>query len=538
VIEMPSFRCRVLLLALVLSACDENPWQPPDSVLDDDASAATASDGGDTQSDAGAARDAGDAAPPLADAGMDASPDAGDGMELDAGPSACPPAEERSIVDIAAGRLPDELTHFTCDKTYVLNGIVFVHSAHPGAPQVLTIEPGTIIRGESSPRGFLVITRNGRIEASGTRRDPIVFTSARPEGSRAREDWGGITLLGRATAGGTRRAEGFPALLDGESIDEYLAYGPLPVGDAGSSEPDDAHDCGTLRYVRVEFASFNAGGAMGNESNAIQIYACGWGTTIDYVQSHLSGDDGLEVFGGTVDLSHVLITGPSDDGFDWDDGWRGRAQFVVVQQHPDQADLGFEAGGSSEAPALVPDPRLFNFTLIGTSGAGAGKVGGRLRGASRGVLRNFVFMGFSAGAIDIGGAAAGNHFRSGLLSIKNSIFFRAGASTTFPLGADDTADDVDAHPGVTDNIDEAVELTLPETRNREADPQLAAPFDYLAPSFVPAADAPAGTEAATEPSEADGDTRPDFFDSRAEFVGAFEPGGEDWMRGWAAFPAQ
>jgi hypothetical protein len=533
------FRVLVVVFALDLSACEDEADQRPDTVIEQDASAVTAPDAGGTQHDAGLQRDAGmgrDAG--ASDAGSDAAVrDAGETSELDAGLSACPPLYERAVVDIAAGRLPEELTHFSCDKTYVLNGIVFVYADDPEAPQVLTIDPGTVIQGQDSPRGFLVVTRNGRIEAEGTARDPIVFTSARPEGSRARDDWGGITLLGRATAGGTRRTEGFPASVDGASIDSYLAYGPLPDGDAGSAEPDDAHDCGTLRYVRVEFASFNAGGAMGNESNALQIYACGFGTTIDHVQSHLSGDDGIEIFGGAVDLRHVLITGASDDGLDWDDGWRGRAQFVVVQQHPDLADLGFEAGGSSDTPALAPDPRLFNVTLIGTGGAGTGKVGGRLRGASRGVLRNFVIMGFTAGALDIGGAATGRNFRDGLLSVESSVFFRGGASTSFPLGADDTADDVDPHPGVTDNIDEAVELTQAGTQNRELDPQLAAPFDHATPSFVPAAGAPLGAAAAAEPSEAPGDDRPPFFDRSAEYVGAFEPGGDDWTRGWSAFPA-
>jgi hypothetical protein len=529
---------RILVLVLLaLSACEEQDGVP-DRGREQDGSAATAGDAG-TLVDASMP----DAALPSGpEAGVDAAAgDAAAEEDSDAGPSACPPLAERSIVDVPAGPLPDALTHFTCDRTYVLNGIVFVHSSDPVAPQVLTIDPGTVIRGQTAAgaRGFLVVTRTGRLVADGTPRDPIVFTSANPVGSRARDDWGGITLLGRATAGGTRRAEGFPASVGGESIDQYLAYGPAATADdAGAAVPDDTHDCGTLRYVRIEFASYNAGGGMGNESNALQIYACGWGTTIDYLQSHLSGDDGVEVFGGAVDLRHLLITGASDDGLDWDDGWRGRAQFVVVQQHPDAADLGFEAGGSSDTPTLAPEPRLFNFTLVGTNGAGAGKVGGRLRGASRGVLRNFVIAGFSAGSLDIGGAAAGQNLRSGQLSVKHGVFFRGGTSTTFPLGADDTADDVDPHPGVTDNIDEAVELTAPGLHNREVDPQLAAPFDYLAPRFVPRAGAPLGAAFATEPSEADGDERPPFFDASAEYVGAFEPGGGDWTRGWSAFPAQ
>ncbi|MFT3922967.1 MAG: hypothetical protein QM778_10565 [Myxococcales bacterium] len=500
--------------------------------------------------------------------------------------STCPPLAQRTLVDIKAGVLSEDRTRWTCDHIYVLNGIVFVASGDLGSPQVLTIEPGTVVRGQvtASARGFLVVTRTGRIEAEGTRVDPIVFTSANPVGSRARDDWGGITLLGAASTGGTRRVEGFPATVGGHNIDDQLAYGPpeeeepdAGAGDAGTPRTDggrhtasdaghqdagndagqdsgasteaetgqrtplalqggaaipgagaDGHDCGTLRYVRVEFASFNAGGGMGNESNGIQLYACGYRTVIDHVQVHLSGDDGVEVFGGSVDFSHLLITGASDDSFDWDDGWRGRAQFLIAQQYPDAADLGFEAGGTSDTPLRDPDPRIFNATWIGTNNGIGGKVGGRLRGGSRGYLRNQIFMAFNAGAIDIGGSTAAAHLREGTLSLRNSVFWMADTAILFPSGAEDTADD---------GLDEMESLSAGPTLNRITDdPRLIAPYNYTAPNFVPAPDAALGALYAEQPSEAFGDTRPPFFDLEADFVGAIEPGGEDWTRGWTAFP--
>ncbi|MEZ4253865.1 MAG: hypothetical protein R3B99_37140, partial [Polyangiales bacterium] len=461
------------------------------------------------------------------DGGVDAETDAGSDAGADAGTSRCPAIGARTRIEVPEGVLDPAgaagLT-WTCDNLYVLEGIVVVYSANPATPQVLAIEPGTVVQGNSDEgtRGFLVVSRNGRLIADGDADEPIVFTSERPVGDRARDDWGGITMLGRAFAGASRRTEGFPVSTTTlGALDPYLAYGPLE-----GAEADDAWSCGTLRYVRVEFASFNAGGAMGNESNALQLYSCGRGTTIDYVQSHLSGDDGIEVFGGTVDFRHVVITGASDDLFDWDDGWRGRAQFLVGQQHDDVADFGIEAGGSSETPPVAPDPRLFNVTLVGANGA-AGKIGARFRGASRGYLRNFVFLGFTAGFVDIGGAtAAGNLLATPpTFSLRHSVFGQGSAPVAWPTGGDDASDG--------DLIEQDV-LTSGESANRVIDPQLEAPFDLVAPNWMPRAGAPLDASFAEAPSEREGE--PAFFDTTATFVGAFEPGGTDWTTGWTAYP--
>src|SRR5437588_594351 len=79
---------------------------------------------------------------------------------------------------------------------------------------------------------------------------------------------------------------------------------------------DDTYDCGTLKYVRVEFAGRPL--SANNELNGITLNACGSATTIDFVQVHRGVDDGIELFGGTVNLKHLVITGSDDDGLDWD----------------------------------------------------------------------------------------------------------------------------------------------------------------------------------------------------------------------------
>src|SRR5690606_30410337 len=131
---------------------------------------------------------------------------------------------------------------WTADQTYLLKDHIFVKNG------VLTIEPGTTILGAAA--SSLVITSSAAIDARGKADAPIVFTSAVPAGGRAPGDWGGVVLLGLApinVAGGVENIEGFPA---GTTSTEY-------------GGTDDAHDCGTMNYVRIEFAGFEL--AVDNE---------------------------------------------------------------------------------------------------------------------------------------------------------------------------------------------------------------------------------------------------------------------------------
>src|SRR5690606_23935877 len=133
----------------------------------------------------------------------------------------------------------DEDTTWTCDNVYVLEGDVFTYVVDDA---VLTIEAGVEVWGE--PKTALVITNGSQIQAMGTADAPIVMTSAGLPGERGTGDWGGLVLLGDApiNGGDTAEVEGInPADSDG-------------LGTYGGD--DDDHNCGTLQYVRVEFAGF------------------------------------------------------------------------------------------------------------------------------------------------------------------------------------------------------------------------------------------------------------------------------------------
>jgi hypothetical protein len=397
-------------------------------------------------------------------------------------------------------------TTWTRSTVYTLKTLIYVTS---GA--TLTIEPGTIIRGDRT--AALVVTRDGRLVAQGTATEPIVFTSSTPAGQRGgpQGDWGGLVLNGRAAinvTGGENNAEG----LADEPRNKY----------GGGATPDDTHDCGTLKYVRVEFA----GRALtaDNELNGITFNACGSKTTVDFVQVHLGVDDGVELFGGSVNLKHVVITGSDDDGLDWDQGWTGKAQFVVAQQVSGRGNHGIEADSNRTNNDLLPrsSPTLFNVTLIGrspdTTPSEGPSRGLMLRQGTAGTLANLIVMNFTSNAMTVDQASTASQWTMGALKVTNSLFFNnPSAGWTAAAGS------------MPDNgFDEAMALSAMSLANRQVDPQLTAAMNETAPSFKPLMDSPALTGGATPP--ADG-----FFDTSATFIGAV--GAVDWTAGWTAYPA-
>ncbi|OTJ69664.1 hypothetical protein CAZ01_33630 [Pseudomonas aeruginosa] len=97
----------------------------------------------------------------------------------------------------------------------------------------------------------------------------------------------------------------------------------------------------------------------------------GSGTQLDHIQSHNSADDGIEVFGGTANLKYVAITGADDDGYDYDNGYRGFVQFMVVAQKPggatsDSFTLEVDSNNNDD---LLPRTNavISNFTFIHTA---------------------------------------------------------------------------------------------------------------------------------------------------------------------------
>ncbi|MCA9691194.1 MAG: hypothetical protein KC636_16440 [Myxococcales bacterium] len=412
--------------------------------------------------------------------------------------------ESGPVVSVSANVSSD--TVWRAEKTYVLKDIIYVL---PGAR--LTVEAGTTILGDQE--SALVVAPGGRLEALGTSERPVVFTSSKPEGMRAAGDWGGVSLLGYA------RVNTPSPLLEGLADAEFARFG-------GN---DDDHNCGVIQYTRIEFA----GRALEKDAelNGLTLAGCGSKTVIDYVQVHRGLDDGLELFGGTVDLRHVVITASADDGLDWQLGWTGSAQFVAIEQR-EGGDAGIEADNFEDDHDAAPrsSPRLYNVTILGVAGGQRGAV---LRRGTGGVLSNLLIVGESTEAIDIRDAATVAALSSGGLAVRNSMFFGNG-----PGGAHHFPTLEDEPPGSEDDdddgFDEAMFLVDPALANSvDLDPQLASVANATAPGWVPSASAAVRANADRPPAEHDGAT----FDDTADYVGAFNPDAANlWTSGWTAYP--
>ena len=367
-------------------------------------------------------------------------------------------------------------------KAYRLSGVVYVRNN-----AVLTINPGTFIIGQpgSQPPSVLVVTRNGRIEARGTRSRPIVMTSSLPVGQRRRGDWGGLILLGSAR--GNMPAE--RAFIEG-----------LPQGDDTrfGGENDD-HNCGTLRYVRVEFAGAEL--APNNEVNGITWGGCGRGTTTEYVQSSYGFDDAFEWFGGANDARYLVALHAGDDNIDTQLGYRGRIQNVVILQNAERGNRAIEADNSEFNFAATPEGKssMWNFTMIGSGLAGldeANSPGIFLRRGAQGTYNNMIVANFASLGIELnttatvpgGGTdptltnltASGNTVINGLLLWNNGRGSTPPAANTVdaqvhsalrPYGADATHNWLTADP-----MFRRLDLSDPDLRPMAGSPALRAGF--------------------------------------------------------------
>jgi hypothetical protein len=184
-------------------------------------------------------------------------------------------------------------------NVYLLSGTVRVINN-----AILTIEPGTLIRGESKTTGALMITKGSQIIANGSENNPIVFTSDKSPSNRKAGDWGGLILLGNAPLNtfGNKGDFGF------DKDVKFNSYGGI--------NPNDSS--GILKYVRVEFGGKKD--PTGYSSNSISLAGVGKKTVIENIMVTDSFDDSFQIYGGNLTLDHVVSLRSGDDDFDFIQG--------------------------------------------------------------------------------------------------------------------------------------------------------------------------------------------------------------------------
>ncbi len=236
-------------------------------------------------------------------------------------------------------------------ETWTANNAYLVGVLDVGAGAMLTIEPGTFVLGDNASQGRLAVLQDAMIMAQGTELRPIVMTSEFPRAQRQKGDWGGVAMNGR---GPCNQAQ--PPLGEGET-------GPF----CGNNPNDNS---GVLSYVRIEYAGIRF--TDDNELNGLAAQGLGAGTTLDHIQVTEGLDDGVEFFGGNVDINYLLVLNAEDDSLDWTFGWTGNGMMICLVQNWGEADKIIEGDNFEDDPTATPRARPTLTNFVGVSNATQG----------------------------------------------------------------------------------------------------------------------------------------------------------------------
>lgn len=356
----------------------------------------------------------------------------------------------------------------------------------------LTIEAGTQIKAQSGTFANIIITRGSKIMAEGTAQAPIIFSSE-DDNYDGSGEWGGLIIHGYAQHNNmtcnTVPADGCNVDAEGES------------GFAGGT--NNADSSGVLRYVIVAEGGYAF--APGNEINGISFVGVGSGTVVDYIQVHNNKDDAVEMYGGTVNMKHLVLTNNLDDTIDWDEGYQGNIQYAIVNQSGANTDgnaIEADTDGNTTSP-MLSKPTLANFTfLVNTTDANATALNLKAR--------------------------TGGFFHNGIITLLPS-----SAVTNCVLVSGSGAQ---ANRNVSLYLDNVIvncgtfgDAVLDQTTVFAVDPALAANYTTAVPQATLAANYDwAAFKAAHTESLAD----TTFLDA-TNFLGAVNPNGSDlWYQGW------
>lgn len=188
---------------------------------------------------------------------------------------------------------------------------------------ILTIEPGTVIRGDSETLGALIITKGSKINAIGTDSDPIVFTSNKLPSDRKAGDWGGLIILGDAPI----NTPGSMACFQFDINPKYNMYG-------GKNDNDSS---GTLKFVRVEFGGKKD--ITGYSSNGISLAGVGGKTVLENIIVSNSLDDSFQIYGGNLLLNNIISVLAKDDDFDLTSGTQCTINNSIAIRYPYTSDV-------------------------------------------------------------------------------------------------------------------------------------------------------------------------------------------------------
>ncbi len=258
-------------------------------------------------------------------------------------------------------------TNLDSDGVHVFNGSLVVGRNYDddadmaaagitegGDGAVIRIEAGATLAFRSSD-DYMVINRGSQIFAEGTSSNPITITSVSDavDGTVGAEDvsqWGGLIVNGfgvtnKCAYTGNRGEAGFST-----TNCHVAAEGKGGSGQTHYGGDNDADSSGVLEYFVVKHTGAQV--APGNELNGISFDAVGSGTTISNLQVYSTFDDGIEMFGGAVDIDNFVAVYVRDDSIDVDEGYIGSITNALVVQSQTQGNHCLESDGLGSYSSL------------------------------------------------------------------------------------------------------------------------------------------------------------------------------------------
>lgn len=200
---------------------------------------------------------------------------------------------------VTEDELPGQITGtktLDASVTYTLNGSVIVPD---GA--VLNIPAGTMIKAKKGFNNYILVLQGGKINVQGTAEKPVTMTADIENAQPGH--WGGLIINGRAPlAGGT---------IGSTEVSSAYQY--------GGNEPND--NSGSITYLIIAYSGSRSSADV--EHNGLTLNGVGNGTKIENVFIPYGADDGVEFFGGTVNVKNLLVVDSDDDMFDFTQGYTG-----------------------------------------------------------------------------------------------------------------------------------------------------------------------------------------------------------------------
>jgi len=340
--------------------------------------------------------------------------------DIEAALSAADALANPTVVRVGTGGVTyiSSNTTWTNDKVWLMDGKIVVQN---GA--TLTVEAGTIVKaaaGTGANATVLIVAKGAKIEAIGTAEKPIIFTDANDQivyangttsPNRSVTDkglWGSVIILGNGIVGAASGEANIEGVVSGY---EFTKYG-------GSN---NAENSGTLKYVSIRHTGTAV--SPGNELQGLTMGGVGSGTVIENIELIGSEDDGIEIFGGAVNVTNIVIANFDDDGIDLDQAYDGTISNAVVIMAPG-SDTVFEIDGTEEPNnAIVGEYTIKNVTAYGRSDAAKFDTFGNWKSDATGFNENVLFVDFPA-STTLGGIDSDTYDGAGTAPIEGKLNFK------------------------------------------------------------------------------------------------------------------